>query len=544
MKKRLLLISILIAVLLFTWSYVSAGGNGGIFSPQRANAADNSRVIDNGDGTFTYKNKWLCSYETLLFDTKDGDLDIGDYAPDESGIGYYYRAKPKNEAQFDWTDNVSLIKGLHKVKIVAGGHAYYDEFLTSNGASKLWDSKSQYYMADPSQLPSGSVLRVQSNAKKYWDTAWIKDYPQPEKTEIVIEIPPDEPLPEKPEHHSIALDVASNSGGKSSVSSYSWSHTCTGSNLLLVVGDAHWSSTNNRTVTGITYNSDSLTFIRTDENSDIYFFRSTLYYRVAPDTGGAYTVAVTLSGTMSNGAGGAVSYTGAKQTGQPDAHNGANAYTGKTQSTTVTTVADNSWVAGVLVVVSHPTCGNTQRWNVNSGYYWAGSDTNAPKTPAGSQTMSWTQASNAIWAISAASFAPAVAAAPTISVTPTSKAWGTIALGNTSATTINAFTLTNTGDCAVDVTIQGTDFTGGDDTWDLSDNASVGDNIYGLKAGLDDADDLFDITIGEASATAFISNLGVSGNQSWGLKIYMPSAVTGYDRQSMTATITLVCSAH
>ena len=143
MKKRLFLISVLIAVLLFTWSYVSAGGNGGIFSVDKAKAQDDNRITDNGDGTYTYSNKWLSSYETILFDTKDGDLDIGDYAPDESGIGYYYRTKPKNQAQFDWTDNASLVKGLHKVKIVADGHAYYDEFLTANGATNFMGKANQ-----------------------------------------------------------------------------------------------------------------------------------------------------------------------------------------------------------------------------------------------------------------------------------------------------------------------------------------------------------------------------------------------------------------
>jgi hypothetical protein len=78
----------------------------------------------------------------------------------------------------------------------------------------------------------------------------------------------------------------------------------------------------------------------------------------------------------------------------------------------------------------------------------------------------------------------------------------------------------------------------------LSDNASVGDNIYGLKAGLDDADDTFDITVGEAAAVELKNNLAASSTQGWGLQILMPSATTGYDNQSMTATITLIISAH
>lgn len=127
---------------------------------------------------------------------------------------------------------------------------------------------------------------------------------------------------------------------------------------------------------------------------------------------------------------------------------------------------------------------------------------------------------------------------------PSTQAWGIVSLSENSTTAINYFTVNNTGGVAVDVTIQGTDLSGGDDTWDLSDDASIGDNIYGLRVGLDDDDDTFDIVVGEASATEFITNLGTSDNQSWGLCIYMPSAVTGYDNQQMSATLTLVASEH
>jgi rhodanese-related sulfurtransferase len=86
-------------------------------------------------------------------------------------------------------------------------------------------------------------------------------------------------------------------------------------------------------------------------------------------------------------------------------------------SVNLNTIADNSWVFSVAQggggsVVT----GNTQRWNVlesNAGIYspGAGSDTNAPVHPAGSQTMSWTQNIIGPWAISAASFAPLLSAA-------------------------------------------------------------------------------------------------------------------------------------
>ncbi len=351
-----------------------------------------------------YSNKWLSSYETLRFNTVDGDLGIDQYALDETGVGYYVRTKSKDESQFEYVESSHNITGLEKVELVIGEHCYYDEFR---------DAK-------------GETVRIQTTGKKYWDITRIKNYPQPKRTELVDELPnfPEPPMGDGP--NSIAFDAASNSGKKTAVSSYSWSHTCTGGNRLLVVGDGH-SSSADRTVTGITYNSDPMASVRSDLGEEGSLnFRSTLYYLIAPDTG-SNTVAVTLSDTIGQAAGGAISYTGAKQSSQPDAHNG-----GKADSTTptinVTTSADNSWVVSTVVgyVAGSGqtfTCDNSERWSVNidSSYRAAGgSDTNGPKTPAGSQTMSWGNGyGNGIeWAISAASFAPATASGVDVTGTP------------------------------------------------------------------------------------------------------------------------------
>lgn len=130
-----------------------------------------------------------------------------------------------------------------------------------------------------------------------------------------------------------------------------------------------------------------------------------------------------------------------------------------------------------------------------------------------------------------------------ISNAPNNNAFGTLVLNTTSSTAINKFTITNNSGAAVSVTIQATDFTGGDDTWDLSDDASVGENIYGLKAGLDDDDDNFDVVVKEdASYNTLVAGLVDSGTQDWGLKLYMPSSVADYDGQQMTATVTLVAT--
>ena len=337
-----------------------------------------------------YKNKWVCSYETLGFDTVDGDIDFGQYALDESGKGQYIRTKPKSEAQFDRVKLPYDVSELQEVQIIPNDHCYYDEFR---------DAK-------------GKTVRIQSNAKKYWDAAQIKDYPQPERIEMVEELPPPEPEPTLPEHHSIAYDATSNSGEKSSVSSYSWSHTCTGDNGLLVVGNSVQKYQDAvPTISSVTFNGDEVTAIRTDTTDDgSGYIRTDIRYRIAPDTGGSYTVAVTLSGTADGAIGGAISYTGAAQSGQPDANNGA-VGSGSPATVSVTTVADNSWVIDIVAAWESPTASiNTERWDVD--YYGAGGDTNSPKTPAGAQTMSWTLSAGGLWCISAASFAPADGGGP------------------------------------------------------------------------------------------------------------------------------------
>jgi len=133
-------------------------------------------------------------------------------------------------------------------------------------------------------------------------------------------------------------------------------------------------------------------------------------------------------------------------------------------------------------------------------------------------------------------------AEPEITNTPDTQAFGYLSEGTSSATAIDKFTITNTGNCTVDVTIQGTDLEGGDDVWDLDDNGDPGENIYALWAGLDDGDDLFDTIIKEGKTNIFVIGLIEDGTQDWGMKIYMPLSIPGCDYVEMSATVTLVAS--
>lgn len=130
-----------------------------------------------------------------------------------------------------------------------------------------------------------------------------------------------------------------------------------------------------------------------------------------------------------------------------------------------------------------------------------------------------------------------------ISDSPQLMSFGVLDINTTSTTTINYFTITNTGELAVDITMSCTNFTGGGKTWNLSDTATPAENVWGLQIGLDDADDNFDITIKNAPIT-IVTNLLTAHTQSWGMKIYMPTTTTDYTGQEMSATATLIATQH
>lgn len=164
--------------------------------------------------------------------------------------------------------------------------------------------------------------------------------------------------------------------------SYTFNHTCSGTNRVLFV------CTDGSQVTAVTYNGTAMTnstnFVGNNGNK--------IWYLASPSTG-TNLVSVTAS---SGSSAVSVSYTGADITTIPDASNvqqSAGSVTSITSS--ITTITDNSWVLGF---VSYSTAsvsqtagsGATQR-AVNSGTPFHNSrgayDSNGPKTPTGSYSM-------------------------------------------------------------------------------------------------------------------------------------------------------------
>lgn len=124
--------------------------------------------------------------------------------------------------------------------------------------------------------------------------------------------------------------------------------------------------------------------------------------------------------------------------------------------------------------------------------------------------------------------------------TPDSWNVGVVAEGATPSTGINNFTVTNSSGFAVNITIHGTDLTGGT-TWTLSDDGGADVNIVGLMTGLDDGDDNYDIVIRKnAPYNVLVSGLaGGGGTQDWGMQMFVPTDYADEsDGKSGTVTIT------
>jgi len=114
---------------------------------------------------------------------------------------------------------------------------------------------------------------------------------------------------------------------------------------------------------------------------------------------------------------------------------------------------------------------------------------------------------------------------PGILNTPNNYAFGVVSEGSTTETGLTHFEVTNNSGYVVNITIGGTDMTGGV-TWTLSDNAIPGTDTYGLKAGL--AGTSYNITVMKNGPyNILISNLADSSSQQWGLQLLAPTSFSG-----------------
>ena len=206
---------------------------------------------------------------------------------------------------------------------------------------------------------------------------------------------------------AIAFDATSNGG--TTGTSLTFSHTTSGTNRLLMV----YTFFDNDTITGVTYNSVSMTKL---DQIDFTTNRIAAWILVDPASGANDIVVSSSSSTPINAQG--VSYTGCAQSGQPDAQGSAG---GTSQSSpidlTITVATTNSWLVGGVRVngTGNSSAGTdtTQRLSANGIQSY---DSNAALAT-GSQTIQATFTSPNDAGFVGASIAPA---AEDVSVTPIS----------------------------------------------------------------------------------------------------------------------------
>ena len=208
---------------------------------------------------------------------------------------------------------------------------------------------------------------------------------------------------------AIAFDATAQAGQGAVGTTLTYSHTCTGSNRILFVSAGTIGSLVN--VTGITYNGVALTNIGFQTTGALV---TTLWYLVAPATGANNIVITLLSSNPVTGQ--SSSFTGASQTGVPDASGtgGPTATTSYSQS--LTSIADNCFavISGIvgngLTITPGTNTTKDEQENAQLGSFLM--HTTAAVTPAGTVTLAGTSSSQT-WSSIMATFAP-VGAAPAV----------------------------------------------------------------------------------------------------------------------------------
>lgn len=254
---------------------------------------------------------------------------------------------------------------------------------------------------------------------EYWRVAKTKNYPAPFKEGYTWHgrdtIRFDTPSGELEEGHyyiedkdyrsllepkkaqaAIAFDATTNGGVGSIVCSDTWSHTtASGSNLFMIGGSTVEDSTlGERTVdaNGFTYNGDVLTLTESADSSDN---KAEIFYLINPDVG-TFTVSITwcTSGSALSAIGGVVTYSGVDQTSPINGENNGTFTNDSTPSLDITTTIGNAWVFALVASNVGSSCvltaDQTNRWSTGGASATGAGEDTGPKTPAGTQTMSWT----------------------------------------------------------------------------------------------------------------------------------------------------------
>lgn len=204
---------------------------------------------------------------------------------------------------------------------------------------------------------------------------------------------------------AIAFDSSTYGASAASAGTLTFSHTTSGSDRILFV----YVTIQNANSVSVTYAGNAMTSIHVNTGSFSHY--QSLWYIIAPTTGANNVVVTATSATIRAYAS---SYTGASQTGQPDASVVPSEATTTSYARALTTVADNSWIVWGMCAMSGAalTAGATtvvRHQPEVTAFGTAFCDSGTLFTPAGSSTLTVTSSSQLFCSIMA-SFSPASAA--------------------------------------------------------------------------------------------------------------------------------------
>jgi len=183
---------------------------------------------------------------------------------------------------------------------------------------------------------------------------------------------------------AVAFDAASSGVDATEVTAKSWSHTCTGDDLMLIVGMAFRHASTAPTSIAVTYNGVSMTEITTLNH--LTYATCSMFYLANPATG-ANTIAATWT-NVNAFAGGGISFTGAGDTPGTEASTASSsgASTIDVSSATDEMVVDAIAYAGSTT----PTVGADQTTRVGLGVGDKPEVAMSTEAGAATVTMSWT----------------------------------------------------------------------------------------------------------------------------------------------------------
>jgi hypothetical protein len=129
-----------------------------------------------------------------------------------------------------------------------------------------------------------------------------------------------------------------------------------------------------------------------------------------------------------------------------------------------------------------------------------------------------------------------VAPPPVVSITvsPTGYPFGVVLPGQTKETATTQFTLTNNGNVTVNIDVHGANTTGGSPSWTLSNTATPGPDIYGLKFKRNAAGDW---TVIPTTDVDYMNGLLAGNTDKFGLQLLTPTSITDKTNQQ-TGVIT------